>query len=231
MAITINANGSSPSWRSSYGDQDFISESAARAWESNYLAQQKKDQSPVVTSMPVTDPNNMTGSQLRDMTPEQSRQVRETDWNTGLARGKNLFSEGSLGRMDPASSGVYQAQRQLAQGQLNRAMQSQDRALKAQQARAQMPASASFAQRAALTKQSQQAQQDLSRQQTLDVYGQEKERTQYNQGQQSKELFGQLATALSEQGFGVTERGGLMQSDIAKAMAQAAQSSGGGGKK
>lgn len=160
------------------------------------------------------------------------RDAREADYQAGLKRGKELFTPESLGRMNMDTNKVLQNQRELGQAQLNRTNMAQQKMMAAAQAKSRLPAAAGFAQRAAVMRQQQLAQQDLTRQQQLDAYGKEKEQTQYNIGQKNKELFGQLATALSEQGFGVSERGYSNQSDIAKAMAEAAKAAGSsGGKK
>lgn len=183
----------------------------------------------LVPGLIPTQPNDQTS--IKDMSAEEMRRQRGIDYNIGMQRGSELFKEGSLGRMNLDASPMLQAQRQLAQANINRTMQTQQRALAAAQARARMPAGANFAQRAALTRQQQQAQNEAARQQNIDAYGQQKEQTMFNLGQGNKELFGKLATALSEQGFGVTERTGAMQSEIAKAMAAAAANSKSGGKK
>lgn len=150
---------------------------------------------------------------------------------------KSLYTDGF-------GAPAFQAARESRLRGLNRDTQSQQQSLKQTQARGGIGGALGASQLANLQRsQGQnraQAEQDLLLQNVAQKTGALKDWQQmaskgemYNLGQAAKEKLGQLGTGLAEGQMGVSERGGLTQTDIGKALsdAMAASSKSGGSKK
>lgn len=182
---------------------------------------------------------------------EMYRQQREQDLAAGRKRGEEIFTEGSLGRLDDM---VMNARKQQAEQGFttnetnalrdqNLAALNQQNAGAARAARIQAAAEGVRGNRAVAMNNKLAGEQSAAaanNERELFLKGVEARRQgltdleaaqKYNQEQKNRELQGRLTTELGYGGLGAAERGAAIQAIVGQQQAQAAANSGGKGKK
>ena len=164
---------------------------------------------------------------------DQSRGEREKDLAAGVARGKEIFADGSLGRLaEGYSNEEMNAMRDNNLGTINAGGKANLRALRIQQAAQGVRGGQATAQ-VARAKADQQGQLIGSeRDLFLKNIDARRDSQKYNIDQVGREKQAQLTTELGYGALGSADRGAVMQTIVGEKQAEASKNAGnGGGKK
>ena len=175
-------------------------------------------------------PSGYSGLPAGQLTPEQSAQARNTDFDAGQKRWAALVGARpeyaqNLSRLRDMSYGLNAGEMQASREQMIRGMQGKEqnaiRSLYSQQARSGVRGGMAGAQQARLQRQSMSDRQAAEQKLMLDNYALRRQGLQDYSQAVNRDISGELATGMGEAQLGVTDRTAATQAAINQAMMQA----------